>query len=544
MAKTTTTTVATSSLDRSKEFQKCCATAMGFEWVDQFDPDEVVGESANNSLNQGNGGMFDGNNNSTIHDGFDGTHGTQGIHQIINLLADDDEDRYDHDDDDGSGDEDRASNSYDETKLWMENAKRISQDLTKMSVWIQSKALKYVGLDMQDDEASLIQSTITTFAASTASELETLREMNNNLQNKQNNMNMNLNLINHRAGIVQILLMKLQDEITTPFSKLQKQRTRIAVKIWQHPLQCRLYHHHRQHKKNKRNQFGTGGTAGGNTGITSNTSPSRSRMEELLFDDDDEYDGDGYNHRDQKFYPKHQGHGEGTNSINFIQKYAQRRQQQQDQEGNQSVEPQPPEFVKRLTKRQRVLQQQQQQQQQQNSAKMKKYYDHADADDHSDSDGFNFGGQNDNDQMTGTATKEAFQQPNTVQSPQTQQQQQQHQEPLALPYQEQLATDLEEETMQLATEMIATSDLDSVQKMEQKMVQITTLIGQFSNLVQEQQEQIVSVHESAIETKENIEKGQENLVDATERTKRSKHYKALVIFAMGFILLFFHILRN
>ena len=80
--------------------------------------------------------------------------------------------------------------------------------------------------------------------------------------------------------------------------------------------------------------------------------------------------------------------------------------------------------------------------------------------------------------------------------------------------------------------------------METRMVEITTLIGQFSNLVQEQQEQIVQVHESAKETKDNLDKGQENLIDAAERTRQSRHYKAWSILAMSAILMFFQILRN
>jgi t-SNARE complex subunit (syntaxin) len=111
-------------------------------------------------------------------------------------------------------------------------------------------------------------------------------------------------------------------------------------------------------------------------------------------------------------------------------------------------------------------------------------------------------------------------------------------------YQHQLEEDLQEETVQLSTALIASSDLDSVKQMETRMVEITTLIGQFSNLVQEQQEQIHEVHDAAQETKQNMDKGQENLVDATERTKQSKHYKAWLIFGMALILLFFHTLRN
>jgi len=111
-------------------------------------------------------------------------------------------------------------------------------------------------------------------------------------------------------------------------------------------------------------------------------------------------------------------------------------------------------------------------------------------------------------------------------------------------YQQQLEEDLRTESAQLTTTLIASNDLDSVQQMETRMVEITTLIGQFSNLVQNQQEQVEIIHENAKETKENLDKGQENLIDAAERTKKSKHYKAWSILAMASVLMFFQILRN
>lgn len=70
------------------------------------------------------------------------------------------------------------------------------------------------------------------------------------------------------------------------------------------------------------------------------------------------------------------------------------------------------------------------------------------------------------------------------------------------------------------------------------------MIGQFSNLVGEQQEEILQIHDIAKESKENIDKGQENLIDATERQKQSKHWLAWIIVAMSMTLLFFHTLRN
>jgi hypothetical protein len=122
--------------------------------------------------------------------------------------------------------------------------------------------------------------------------------------------------------------------------------------------------------------------------------------------------------------------------------------------------------------------------------------------------------------------------------------------PTIIPYQQptseesrrHLEEDLQQETALLL--VAVQNDLDSVQKTEQRMVEITTLISQFSNLVSEQQEEIWQIHDSAQETKENIDKGQENLVDAAERTKRSRHYLAWAIFAMSMTLLLFQTLRS
>jgi t-SNARE complex subunit (syntaxin) len=122
--------------------------------------------------------------------------------------------------------------------------------------------------------------------------------------------------------------------------------------------------------------------------------------------------------------------------------------------------------------------------------------------------------------------------------------------PQVLPYQQptteearhQLEEDLQQEAALLTVSV--QNDLDSVQKMEQRMVDITTLISQFSNLVSEQQEEIWQIHEAAQNTKDNMEKGQDHLVDATERTKRSKHYTAWAVVGMALILLFFHTLKS
>lgn len=80
--------------------------------------------------------------------------------------------------------------------------------------------------------------------------------------------------------------------------------------------------------------------------------------------------------------------------------------------------------------------------------------------------------------------------------------------------------------------------------MEQTMVDITALLSQFANLVTEQQEDVWEIHDATVSTKENLQKGQENLMDAAERTASSKHYMATAITAMGVLLLLLNWLRS
>ena len=87
------------------------------------------------------------------------------------------------------------------------------------------------------------------------------------------------------------------------------------------------------------------------------------------------------------------------------------------------------------------------------------------------------------------------------------------------------------------------NDLDHVQKMETTMVNITKLLSQFADLVANQQEDIMQIHDAAEDTKDNIEKGQDKLLDAAEQTQHSNHYMATAITAMGCLLLFVHWIR-
>ena len=156
--------MSTASYNREKDWGRCCVQASGFEWVDDF---EEESETAN--LEDESETPFE-------------------VQKIVNLLED-----YDNDDDE-------SENSI-TSDPWMENALRMEADLFRMTQWIRTKQNEYAGLNMGDDEAALIQSTITSFAATTASELETLRKI---IPASSSDMS------NHRSGIVQVLLVMLQ----------------------------------------------------------------------------------------------------------------------------------------------------------------------------------------------------------------------------------------------------------------------------------------------------------------------------------------------
>ena len=102
--------------------------------------------------------------------------------------------------------------------------------------------------------------------------------------------------------------------------------------------------------------------------------------------------------------------------------------------------------------------------------------------------------------------------------------------------QEAYVEDLQRESAYLTASL--QNELEDVHKIENKMMEITTLLRQFGDMVAEQQEDIVVIHEQAERSKKNVQDGQDNLVDAGERKKKSKHYMAIFIASMGMLLLF------
>jgi len=102
--------------------------------------------------------------------------------------------------------------------------------------------------------------------------------------------------------------------------------------------------------------------------------------------------------------------------------------------------------------------------------------------------------------------------------------------------QEAYIEDLQRESAYLTASL--QNELEDVHKIEGKMMEITTLLRQFGDLVSEQQEDIVAIHDQAERSKKNVQAGQDRLVDAGERKKKSKHYMATFIVCMALLLLF------
>jgi len=84
------------------------------------------------------------------------------------------------------------------------------------------------------------------------------------------------------------------------------------------------------------------------------------------------------------------------------------------------------------------------------------------------------------------------------------------------------------------------SDLEGVQKVERSMVEVTQLLSRFTDLITEQQEGIFTIHDHALKSKKNVDKGQDQLVDAASRGEKSKHPMATFITAMALLLLLFN----
>lgn len=393
------------SYDLEREWKRCCLDAMGlFDWD------------------------LDSNDSHTKDPTKEGANGVLIVPSVMSLLPPHHVEK----------EEKKTENP------WMETAISIHQNIFNMHRWIDQKKWQYVSIHMPDEEASLIQTTVTSFAAQTASEIESLRKLITDGYHYQQ----------HQTGVVQILLSELKETVAEPFGKLQKQRSRTAVKLWQNPLSCHLV---RRPEKAKGDE-----------------------IDAILGIADDKQK------ESQKFLPKRPSH---RLHRDFMTNYSR-------------VPVRCDRPVSLFSKKRR----------QEQAA------------------------------PDGDAKRTKFVQSNQQAKPLVGKPEDMPQRPVqqdSFLFTE--SDELEQETAQL--QLIAHSDLDSVQKIEEQMVDITSLLSQFSNLLTEQQDHVMEIHETTKESKKNVEDGQDQLVAAKEATVASRHLMAKAIFGSSLMLLFFHWVR-
>lgn len=329
---------------------------------------------------------------------------------------------------------------------WSKAITSIDQSIDQMIDWIEEKMFDYTSVHMSDEEAFLIQSTVTSFTASTAREIEALRTMMISTSQPQRN-NGETQRDQHQQSMVQILMGRLK-EIAIVFGRLQKQRNRAAVQLWNNPLQCRLVAPTSHH----------------------DNAASKDSLDEVLGLDDDEQDQDS--RYDVRFYPSMP-----TLSLqkHFLETY--------EKDETIRVPPRPASiFQKRSLP--------------------------------SDS--------RESSKRSRRENSKVIEQPKYIESS---------------------GDYIHEKQLQQEAVLLKASvgnELDEVQQLEHMMTDITRLLTQFSDLVAEQQEEVIQIYEATSTSKSNVEKGQEHLSEATQRTKSSKHYMATTITALSIVLLIFH----
>lgn len=380
--------MAPSSYDLRHEWQQCCSLALGYNLLEDHDEEKKE----------------------------------DGDIVLVSLLESDDD----------------ALDESDEriTDAWMENANHINASLNNIIDILRRKKDSYLQPNA-GDEASLLESTILSFVATTANQIDSLQQAISSS---------NRDYVQHCAGIVSYLMATLKEEIANPFAKLQKQRARPVMALWENPLQCRL-------------------------------------VNRLNPTDDEEDD------QELRFLPKAP---RPSPAYDFLDTY---------QLGNDlsNQEFQRPISILRRRRPQAPP-----------PSKMPR--------------------QN-SDIVVPVGHIEGVEQ--------------------LLPYlpskppkeeDEDYNNMLQHEALVLTATL--QNDLDSVQQVEARMTEITALLAQFSNLVSEQQTEITNIHETTVQSKKNVEKGHDHLVDAAERTKKSRHYMATVVVFMAFLLLFFNTIKR
>ena len=175
------------SCDLQKQWEESCAKAMGFD----------------------RGAPLSHDNDSS----------SAAIH-ILNLMDDNGDTTMDE------------TNDYIMEDHWMDNANQIAASISQMADMIVKNARPYVTGDLTDEEASVLESTVLSFSATAANQIDALRGAIDHSQSHD--------YVQHCSGIVAALMLCLREHVANPMASLQKQRTRTAMTIYQQPLSCRL----------------------------------------------------------------------------------------------------------------------------------------------------------------------------------------------------------------------------------------------------------------------------------------------------------------
>jgi hypothetical protein len=502
------------SVNLDKEWRACCLRAMGY-----YHQDDPAGSGY-------------------VNDDPDGIstapRSPQTFVKIVNLIPD------------SAYQKDKQQRARTNSRLdpWMEAAILVNESILRTRDWIAHKQLEYASVVMSSSEASLIESTVASFVATTATEIESLRQMvsgqasSSNLiggggrEKKQHHHRFHRQELEHRSGIVQILMLDLQQKVSVPFQALQKKRKRLAVHVWQNPFECTLY-----------------------TGPTG--------AESGLSDHDDNVDEDP-RHRPHdprlQFVPRRPAHRlqgnlwESYHPSDHPKKRPRRPPtallRRLDRKGNATgVGDEPSGIAKDEGDA---------------PGATIRGEDHAAAESSSSSSSW----FSSHKRAKNSASSEAASAAHSKAEPDLRRRRNQppsataaawgkatYVNASAVPlndddgdgdggtnnYYESHRDVLEREAAQL--ELVAHSDLDAVQQMERHMVDITALLSQFANLVSDQAADVSLIYHATHDAKDNVDQGQRNLLEARERTEASRHYLATAIAMLGVLLLAFHWIR-
>lgn len=521
-----------SSFDLQPEFALCCARIMGLPPP----PPPPAPTTTSESYYDEKGGLMSTSLSSSS--------ASSSVH-VINLLS------ISHSSETQDEEEEkeaaaRACHHY--VDPFHENALRIDESIRQMSNLLQRKRAAYVdvyasllstspatsattenygnkggdaggdGAVMSEGERSILESTVASFAASTANQIESLRQMvmpsggNGGENDTRKDAGGVGDLEGHRAGIISYLLLRLRHDVAQPMNEMQKERRRGAVYLLQNPHLCQLP----PTRKKKTRKMG-------NNKSTLRENNEDDILEMLESEMDDGY----YDMEDRRFMPKRTKltHEEQLEEDAFRSLYYEGEDndalardlkppvsklgipRNANKDGKETVAGRTEKLSARTRRQDKMtttnISSQQLRKQQQPSVLPTKKGTHTV---HHNSTQHNIN----NDLIT-------------------------------------LRNDEQEETyveqLQQESALLTSSlqnELDDVRRVEQRMTEITALLTQFSSIVAEQQEEIISIHENTQRSKSNVDKGQEQLVKATEYGEKSKHWMAKFIFGLGLILLFFN----